>query len=142
MVCSPRNTPMNPSSYGITALLKILATPFTGLRPIIGFSLYLHTGAPVKFSGLSCHGTFGTGWLIILYLLILFLHFCVSFVHASIIYFSIFIFCTYAKLCMQSSDFLHLFLICFLLQETLNSSRSVRISVPHTQRFCPDPVGC
>ncbi len=43
---------------------------FTGFLPIIGFSLYLHTGAPVWSSGLSCQGTLGTAGLIILTLLI------------------------------------------------------------------------
>jgi hypothetical protein len=37
---------MKASPYGITALLKILATPFNGFLPIIGFSLYLQIGAP------------------------------------------------------------------------------------------------
>ncbi len=37
---------------------------------MIGFSLYLHTGAPVCPSGLSCQGTLGTAGLIILTLLI------------------------------------------------------------------------
>ena len=66
-----RNAP-----YGITALLKILATPFTGFLPMIGFSLYLHTGAPFNSAGHSCHGTFGTLGLIILYLLITSTSFC------------------------------------------------------------------
>ena len=65
----------NAPSYGITALLKILATPFTGFLPIMGFSLYLQIGAsaaPVVFpSALSCHGMFGTAGLIIFTLLIL-----------------------------------------------------------------------
>ena len=53
---------MNSPSYGITALLKIRATPSDGLRPIIGFSLYLHTGiSDLSFlsAGLSCHGILG-----------------------------------------------------------------------------------
>lgn len=67
---------MNSSPYGITALLKILATPFTGFLPMTGFSLYLHTGAPFNSAGRSCHGTFGTFGLIILYLLITSTSFC------------------------------------------------------------------
>ena len=42
---------------------------------MIGFSVYLHTGAPVCPSGLSCQGTLGTGWLIIFTLLM----YCPSF---------------------------------------------------------------
>ena len=33
------------SSNGTTALLNILATPFAGFLPIIGFSVYLQIGA-------------------------------------------------------------------------------------------------
>ena len=47
-----------------------------GFLPMIGFSLYLHTGAPFNSAGRSCHGTFGTFGLIILYLLITSTSFC------------------------------------------------------------------
>jgi predicted tellurium resistance membrane protein TerC len=61
---------MDTVSAFLLPKVSMLAGLFDGFLPIIGFSVYLQTGAFFKPSGFSCHGIFGHAGAIILISLI------------------------------------------------------------------------